>query len=127
MGTVVDVYPEKVAAWMEDDDTVVIDVREAGELIQGRIAGARHLPLSSFDPAELGVDRAEKVVFFCAHGIRSRQVGQWLIDHGYLDAAYSVAGGIVAWAAARLPLQTCAPCYPQVPRTRVPFGAGADR
>jgi len=126
MGTVVDVYPDKVAAWMDDGDTVVIDVREAGELIQGRIAGARHLPLSSFDPAELGVDRAEKVVFFCAHGIRSRQVGQWLIDHGYLDTAFSVAGGIVAWQAARLPVQTCAPCYPQTPHINASFGAGAD-
>jgi len=126
MGTVVDVYPETVATWMEDGDTVVIDVRETGELVQGRIAEARHHPLSAFDPADLGVDKADKVVFFCAHGIRSRQVGQWLIDHGYLDTAFSVTGGIVAWQAARLPLQTCAPCYPQTPHVNASFGAGAD-
>jgi len=126
MRTVVDVYPDTVATWMEDGDAVVIDVREAEELVRGRIAGARHLPLSAFDPTAIEAGKAEKVVFFCAHGVRSRQAGQWLIDHGYLDEAYSLAGGISAWAGARLPVQTCAPAYPQAPRMDTPFGANTS-
>lgn len=83
---------------------VLLDVREPEELALGAIAGHTPLPMGQV-PARAGgalPDRARPVVVYCAHGIRSLEVANWLRAKGW-DAT-SMAGGIVAWAQAGLPL-----------------------
>ncbi len=100
-----EVPPETVNQWLGDGDAVLIDVREAEELAQSRLAGAVHLPMSAFDPDKVPTDTGKKVVFICALGQRSEQIGMYVVAEGILAEAYNMAGGLEAWAEAGLPLE----------------------
>ncbi len=102
---VIDCQPAEVKAWLDEGTVVLIDVREDQELAQARIPGAIHLPMSRFDPQALPETDGKRVAFLCAHGVRSQQVGQYLVTNGLLDQAYNVTGGIAAWANAGLPYE----------------------
>ena len=99
-----EVDPATARKWATDGDAVLVDVREHQELAQASIDGAVHVPLSTFDPAQLPTESGKKIVILCAHGNRSLQVGQYLIDQGILPEAYNLTGGLAAWLEAGLPL-----------------------
>ncbi len=101
-----EISPETVHRWIGDGDAVLVDVREAEELAQARLEEAVHVPMSAFDPELIPVDTEKKVVFICAQGARSEQVGQYVVAQGILKEAYNMAGGLMAWAEAGLPLET---------------------
>ncbi len=100
-----EVTPETVNQWLGDGDAVLVDVREAEELVQARLEGAVHVPMSAFDPDAIPTDTGKKVVFICALGQRSEQVGKYVVAEGILAEAYNMAGGLEAWAEAGLPLE----------------------
>ena len=83
-----------------------VDVREPDEVAQARLAEAVNVPMSSFDLDLIPVDTGKKVVFVCARGLRSEQVRQYVLSQGILSDAYNVAGGVMAWSQAGLPLET---------------------
>ncbi len=62
--------------------------------------------MSAFDPELIPVDTGKKVVFICARGARSEKVGRYVVDQGILTEAYNLAGGLIAWAKAGLPLES---------------------
>ncbi len=91
----------QVKDWVEAGEAVIIDVREADELVQARIPGAVHIPMSAFNPGVLpDSDDGKKLVFVCAMGMRSLQVGTYLLQNDMVDEAYNLTGGIQAWAMA---------------------------
>ena len=106
MSGLIEVPPETVNQWLGDGDALLIDVREAEELAQARLDGAVHVPMSSFDPALIPTDTGTKIVFVCAHGQRSEQIGGYVVAEGILAEAFNMAGGLAAWAEAGLPLET---------------------
>jgi len=106
MGQVVDSTPTDVKAWLDEDSAVLIDVREPDELAQTRIPGAIHMPLSMFNPYQGPMSETRKLVFLCAHGVRSFQVSQYLLDQGLLKEVYHVVEGIAGWQRAGLPIET---------------------
>ena len=61
--------------------------------------------MSAFDPDLIPSDAGKKVVFVCAHGHRSEQVGMYMVSQRILTEAYNMAGGLAAWAQAGLPLE----------------------
>jgi hydroxyacylglutathione hydrolase len=85
-------------------EPLIIDVREPNEFIVERVPGAVLLPLSAFAEryAELPQDRP--LLIMCATGRRSLVAGDHLLRNGY-DEVTNVAGGIVAWRAAGLPVK----------------------
>jgi rhodanese-related sulfurtransferase len=95
-------------------DTLFIDIREPAEYQRGHIPGAVHLPrgLLEFDMHNL-VDRCRKdmnvnaeeqpIVLYCGTGGRSALAALTAEALGYRNAK-SMAGGIVAWAQAQLPI-----------------------
>ena len=99
----VEVEPQQVKEWLDEDLAILIDVREHQELIEFSIPGAMHNPMSAFDFDAVPSDTDKRLVFFCAHGIRSRQVGQYLLQENWVSAAYNMTGGIAAWKQAGLP------------------------
>jgi len=101
-----EVDPATARQWAADGDAVLVDVREHRELAQASVDGAVHVPLSAFDPQQLPTDSGKKIVILCAHGHRSVQVGQFLIDQGILAEAFNLTGGLAAWMLAGLPLDT---------------------
>ena len=101
-----EIPPQTVNQWLGDGEAVLVDVREAEELAQARLEGAVHVPMSAFDPALIPTDTGKKVVFICALGQRSEQMGRYVVAEGILAEAFNMAGGLEAWAEAGLPLET---------------------
>ncbi len=106
MPELTEIPPETVYRWIGDGEAVLVDVREADELAQARLEGAVHVPMSAFNPERIPVDTGKKVVFICALGARSEQVRRYVVAQGILTEAYNMAGGLIAWAEAGLPLET---------------------
>ncbi len=102
----IETAPETVHQWVNNGEALLVDVRELPELAQARLQGAIHVPMSAFDPTRIPVDTGKKVVFVCAVGLRSEQVGKYVVAEGLLAEAYNMAGGLAAWAEAGLPLET---------------------
>jgi rhodanese-related sulfurtransferase len=81
---------------------VLVDVREPAELRQGRIKGARNIPLGQLG-AQLGeLDPGTPVAFVCKSGMRSARATKAAAEAG-LDAV-NVRGGVMSWSRAGLPL-----------------------
>ena len=93
---VIAVTVEQVKTWFDDDDVLLVDVREASEYDQEHIPGARLMPLSVFDPVAFPVLTEKKVVIHCAVGRRSQTAGEELIKAGLRNVRH-MTGGIVEW------------------------------
>ena len=106
MPELTEIPPETVYRWIGSGEAVLVDVREADELPQARLGKAVHVPMSAFDPELIPVGTGKKVVFICAQGARSEHVRQYVVAQGILREAYNMAGGLMAWAEAGLPLET---------------------
>ncbi|HWV88117.1 MAG TPA: rhodanese-like domain-containing protein [Capillimicrobium sp.] len=91
------------AAELQADGVVLVDVREPHEWDAGRIPGARHIPLGDLAAQAGTLDASAPVVFLCRMGGRSLMAAQALRAAGV--EAYSMAGGMLAWDAAGLPME----------------------
>ena len=81
----------------DDDDFMLIDVREDKELEVCKIDQALHIPMGIV-PARLNeIDSNKPVVIMCKSGGRSAQVCQYLNENGYSNI-YNLNGGITSWA-----------------------------
>jgi rhodanese-related sulfurtransferase len=78
-------------------DAVVLDVREAAEFAEGRIAGSTHIPLGQLPARSFELERGRPVITVCRSGGRSARAAQFLADQGF-DVA-NLAGGMTAWTA----------------------------
>ena len=97
---------EAFAASLEEDDVLVVDVREVDEYLRGHVPNARNLPLSLLPVglAELPTDRPVYVI--CQSGNRSAHATALMRSVG-IQAA-NVAGGTGAWIAAGRPTRAVA-------------------
>jgi molybdopterin/thiamine biosynthesis adenylyltransferase/rhodanese-related sulfurtransferase len=85
------------------DPPVLVDIRERNEWETGWIGGAVRIPMSELGD-QLDPYRDRRVVLYCAHGNRSLRLATALSDVGY-SKVVSLAGGIVAWDQAGLPVE----------------------
>ena len=99
----VDVAPERVAELQREGAIQLVDVREPYEWEAGRIAGARHIELERVASQAPTIDREKPVVFYCRLGARSGLAANAFRRAGF--DAYSMDGGITAWAQRGLPLE----------------------
>jgi len=101
--TPVDVDPAVLKGWLDDDEIVLIDVREPFEHAAERIAGSVSVPLGSLDPAALCEKfKGKRLVFHCASGKRSAKACKQFAQAKDTPASH-LAGGIEAWKSAHLP------------------------
>ena len=54
-----------------DQGAILVDIREADEHAREKIIGARHLPLSKLDEADLALHEGKPVIFHCKSGART--------------------------------------------------------
>ncbi|WP_181702119.1 rhodanese-like domain-containing protein [Chthonobacter albigriseus] len=97
------VSPEEARSLAESGAIRLVDVREAGEWAQGRIAGAIHAPLSRLRDLAGTLPSDKPVVFYCLSGARSGQAVALAKALG-LPHDTHMAGGISAWRAHGFPL-----------------------
>jgi rhodanese-related sulfurtransferase len=97
------ITPEE-AARLLDRGATLVDVREPDEHARARIPGARNLPLSRLEEAELAVHAGQPVLFHCRSGARTQGHAGRLAAKAGACEAYVVAGGLEAWQRAGLPV-----------------------
>src|SRR4051794_20411572 len=95
--------PETVASLMAEGAIQLVDVREHYEREAGHVAGSRHVPLAELTAAAPTIDPARPIVFVCRVGARSSMAAWSFARAGY--DAHNLEGGMLAWAAAGLPLE----------------------
>lgn len=85
-------------AGRENQEIVLVDVREKHEWNEGHIPGAVHVPRGYLElQVEEAVPEKDKtVVLYCAGGVRSLMAGATLQQMGYKNVI-SMAGGFGAW------------------------------
>ena len=98
-----DITPEQAEALRHDEDAQLIDVRESHEWDAGRIEGARHIVLGEVAAQASTIDQGRPVVFYCRVGSRSAMAADAFRRAGY--EAYSLDGGLEAWAGGGRPLE----------------------
>lgn len=86
------------------DDAYLIDVREDDEWAAGHAPAARHIALGDVPGRLAEVPEDQPIYVVCKAGGRSAQATRFLIDAG--REAVNVAGGMLAWEAARRPMIT---------------------
>jgi len=91
---------------MNDENPVVLDVREVKEAAVGRLPNAVHIPLSDLKTrvGELAKSTKRPVIVYCDRGQRSRGAVGVLGKNGF-ERIYVLRGGFNAWREAGLPVQ----------------------
>jgi rhodanese-related sulfurtransferase len=100
------VSPTEAVRLMNREKAAVIDVSEPGEFAAGHIVGARNIPIGRIEVApELPKNKSLPVVLVCASGKRAAKAAKALQVKGYTKAV-ALAGGLTAWKAASLPVES---------------------
>lgn len=113
--SVPEVTPEAARAEQDAGSVgIFLDVREAHEQRKGYIPGALRIVLdeipdagdssSQFADSDLTAHKDERIIVYCATGVRSLIAGFQLQELGYSNVA-SLAGGIQGWQMAGNPTQ----------------------
>lgn len=91
---------------MNQDNTVVVDVRPKADFKQGHLLGAKNIPVADLKDnlQVISKDKSVPVLVYCQMGMTSQTAGKQLMDAGFTDV-YSLAGGVSAWQAENMPLE----------------------
>ena len=90
---------EEAKTMMDEQDVIILDVREQSEYDGGHIAGAVLLPVGSIDEesaADVIPEKDSVVLVYCRSGNRSKTASQALADLGYINI-YEF-GGVITWS-----------------------------
>ncbi|WP_372617210.1 rhodanese family protein [Falsiroseomonas sp.] len=98
------IAPADAARLLHEEGATLVDVREPDEHARARIPGARNLPLSRLEEAELAVHEGKPVLFHCRSGARTTGNAARLAAKAGGCEAYVVEGGLEAWKRAGLPV-----------------------
>ncbi|MDJ0880707.1 MAG: rhodanese-like domain-containing protein [Gammaproteobacteria bacterium] len=99
------VGPAAAVPIINQENTVLLDIREMSEIKDGMLNNAIHIPLSAIGKriGELDKFKDNSIVVYCRSGNRSTGVCRTLTGRGF-DKVYNLAGGIMAWHDAHLPI-----------------------
>ena len=97
--------PAAAVQLMNNEDVVVLDVREPGETVAGKIAKAIQIPVGAVKTriSELEKHKDKTLLVYCRTGARSGLACKELNRNGF-DKVFSLNGGMMAWQEAHLPI-----------------------
>jgi rhodanese-related sulfurtransferase len=81
----------------EGDDFVLLDIRSDGELAQGMLPNAQHLPMHLVPLRINELPKDKDVILYCHSGARSYHACAYLAQQGY-ENVVNLRGGILGWA-----------------------------
>jgi phage shock protein E len=104
-GTVALLPAEQFAVAAEQPGVVLLDVRTPAEYADGHIDGAANIDLNAPDFADRVAELDPTVTYavYCRSGNRSATATAYMLQQGFAPP-YELAGGIVAWQSAGLPV-----------------------
>ena len=86
-------------------------MRAPGERAQKFVAGSVSIPLNHLADRAGELPRDRPLLVYCAGGYRSSIAASLLQRQGFTQVS-EIAGGIAAWEAANLPLESARPAQP---------------
>jgi rhodanese-related sulfurtransferase len=91
------ISPAEAKEIMDNEETIVLDVRTKQEYDQGHIEGSVLLPVDeiSAKAEEVLKDKEAKILVYCRSGNRSATAAKTLIEMGYENVLDF--GGIIDW------------------------------
>lgn len=97
--------PAAAVALLNQDDTLVIDVRDPAEFAKGHIEGARAISLVRVKEKlfELEPHKNSPILVYCQQGTHSKEACKQLAAAGFTKVYY-LEGGIITWQDQKLPL-----------------------
>jgi len=100
-----DISPQDLKARLDRHDPIVLlDVRDEWETALCRLENATHIPIEEIEFRTTELDRADEIVVYCHHGVRSAAVADFLRQQGF--RAVNLAGGLDQWARSIDPRRT---------------------
>jgi rhodanese-related sulfurtransferase len=100
-----DVNTNTATELMDNDDLIILDVREKKERKAGYINGDLHIPLADVKNKLDQLDKNKPILVYCRSGSRSGHIAGLLTRNEY-KKIYNLKGGIQAWKRAKLPIKT---------------------
>ncbi len=91
---------------INQQNALVLDVREAAEYETGHMLNARNIALGELEvrAAEIDKHKAKPLIVVCDNGNRSGRAATALRKRGF-EQVFTLSGGIGAWRQAGLPLE----------------------
>jgi rhodanese-related sulfurtransferase len=91
--------------WLDNDEAILIDVREPAEHAFQKIEGAKLHPVGSICCS--GIPQTDKkILIHCQKGMRGSNACQKLIEENEALEVYNIEGGIEAWQRAGFPVES---------------------
>ncbi|MDO5499823.1 MAG: rhodanese-like domain-containing protein [Propionibacteriaceae bacterium] len=84
------------------EDVQLIDIRNPGEVVDGMVPGAVHIPLPQLPTRAADLAQDKPTVLYCAGGWRSAVGASFLRSRGFSDVS-DLLGGYTAWSAQHAP------------------------
>ncbi|MEW8286444.1 MAG: rhodanese-like domain-containing protein [Candidatus Thiodiazotropha endolucinida] len=81
----------------EGDDFLLLDIRSAGEIAQGVLPDAEHLPMHLIPLKISDLPKDKAIILYCHSGARSYHACAYLTQQGFQNAI-NLRGGILGWA-----------------------------
>ncbi len=97
------ISPAEAKRLLDEENALLVDIREPDEFGREHIDGARLAPLSVLASLPPDPDRDRPAVFHCHSGVRTKSNADALEKRGFTKA-YIIDGGLEGWKQAGLPV-----------------------
>ena len=91
--------------WMDNDEAIIIDVREEEEYNQAHLKGAILIPVGTCCAASVPQNPDKKIVFHCKAGIRGGKACDACAKAMPHKTIYNLEGGLDAWISQNYPVE----------------------
>ena len=112
---IVNIYSEKYRKYqvvdtngavslMDDDELIIIDVREEKERKAGFLSNDLNIPMGQVKAKMDSLDKSKNILVYCKSGTRSDRIADILSKNDFQKVS-SLKGGFNSWLKADLPIQ----------------------
>ena len=89
---------------MDDEELIILDVREEKERTAVFISSDINIPMGQVKNKMESLDKSKNILVYCKSGTRSDQISGFLSKNEFQNV-YRLQGGFKAWQKAELPIQ----------------------
>lgn len=107
IGGLQELPPAQAIPWINDDDTVIIDISPVADFNKGHIVNSRNIPASRLAKPDAEIEKLKdkKLLVVCKNGVTAVGAANSLKKMGAEQVAV-LKGGMSAWRSDQLPVTT---------------------